>query len=237
MKYAYSIAASLSGLLSAQATLAQAPPTAPLRSHLLSAGLRAGNCGVIMPTQYTVGYEGLLTPRFSWSSTMGYNQQRRHSHHQYIPYRSSDIPLEEAAVDDHFTQKRQAISLTTQVKYFLEPKRAALMGLYVSGGVIVTYETLRARHTDLKLLRYNYDAHVWRPQATARLGRQWALGPRWALDTFIGADAIVGKQRRDKPSLPPPGSTYIYQPPQTVGELAWDTLLTPTAGGAIGYRF
>lgn len=237
MKHTYLMAASLCGLLHSPASLAQAPPTVPVRSHLLSAGFRAGNCGVIMPTQYTVGYEGRLAPRFSWSSTIGYNQERRHSHLQYIVYRSSDTPLEDAVVDDHFTGKRQHISLTTQVKYFLAPKRAALIGLYVSGGVIVTYETLRTRHTDLKLLRYNYDAHVWRPQVTARLGRQWALGSHWALDTFVGADAIVGKEPRDRISAPAPGSAYTYQPPQTVGRLAWDTLLTPTAGAAMGYRF
>lgn len=200
----------------------QTSSPAPLRSHLLTVGFRGGNCGVSQPAQYTLGFETALSTRFRLHAGMGYNQQTIRNHWETIVFHSNTTPIEDATYIDNSTTRRRHVSLTTQVRYVLEPGKAPGMGLYVGGGVIGTYETRRVTHTDVKL--GNEYVRAWRAQAALRMGRQWALGARWALDTSVGADAIVLGQRDRGRS----GS---------VGRLPFATLLTPTAGAAIGYRF
>ncbi|MCC3153263.1 DUF3575 domain-containing protein [Hymenobacter sp. BT770] len=194
----------------------------PLRSHVLTVGFRGGNCGVGQPAEYTLGFETALSTRFRLHTGVGYNQQTIRSHDQYIVYHPDSTPLEEASYNDHSRTRRRHVSLTTQVRYVLERGKAPGVGLYVGGGVVGTYETRSMTHTDVKLGNENFQA--WRAQAALHIGRQWALGSRLALDTFIGGEAIVLGLRDRGQS-------------RSVGHLPFDTLLTPTAGAAVGYRF
>ena len=209
----------MSGLIS---VAGQTSSPVPLRSHLLTVGFRGGNCGASQPAQYTLGFGTALSARFRLHTDVGYNQQTIRDHLQTIVFHSNTTPLEDALIDDYSTTRRRHVSLTMQVRYVLESGKAPGVGLYVGGGVIGTYETRSMTHTDVKL--GNEYLRAWRAQAALRMGRQWALGARWALDTYVGGDAIVLGQRDRGRS----GS---------VGRLPVATLLTPTAGAAVGYRF
>ena len=223
MKYGYFFAFLLGLYMSGPIAVAgQTSVPLPLRSHLLTAGFRGGNCGASQPAQYTLGFGTVLSARFRLHTEVGYNQQTIRDHLQTIVFHSDTTPLENALIDDYSTTRRRHVSLTTQVRYMLESGKAPGVGLYVGGGGIGTYEIRSITHTDVKL--GNEYLRAWRAQAALRMGRQWALGARWALDTYVGGDAIVLGQRDRGRS----GS---------VGRLPFATLLTPTAGAAVGYRF
>lgn len=226
MHYLYRFAVGL--LLMSAAAVAQAQHAPPLRTHMISAGVRVGNGGVVMPLQYTMGYEWQLGRRLSFLTGFAYSQKRNEGTVQTILYGRG-------VIDDHSIEKRHLSSLTTQLRYFLESSKPALLGLYVGGGVIATYENRRMQHTDAQLK--DFRVHAWRGQAALRFGRQWAIGSRLALDTFIGADAVFLEKRNevqfDISLLGSPG----YKTPKGLGELPLKTILTPTAGAALGYRF
>ena len=223
MKHGYFFAALL-GLSMGEPMSAAGQTSSPalLRSYLLTVGFRGGNCGVSQPAEYTLGFETALSTRFRLNMGVGYNQQTIRNHWQTIVYHPDTTPLEDAYINDYSTTRRRHVSLTTQVRYMLQPGKAPGVGLYVGGGFIGTYETRSITHTDVKL--GNEYVRAWRTQAALRVGRQWALGARLALDTFVGGDAIVlGLRDRGQSG--------------SVGHLPFDTLLTPAAGVAVGYRF
>ena len=204
---------------------------APLRSHLLAAGFRGGNCGVSQPAEYTLGFETALIPRFLLHVEAGYNQQTIHGHLQTIVFHPDNVPLEDAIIDDYSTTRRRHVSLTTQARYLFEPRKAPGMGLYVGVGGIGIYETRSMTHTDAKL--GNEHVRAWRAQAALRVGRQWPLGARWALNTYVGGDVIVWEQRNEVPPSFQPGAPAY----QSLGRLPFTTVLTPTGGAAVEYRF
>ena len=223
MKHGYFFAVLLGlGMGESISAAGQTSSPAPRRPRLLTVGFRGGNCGVSQPAEYTLGFETALSTRFRLHAGVGYNQQTIRNHSETIVYHPNTTPLEDAYYNDNSTTRRRHVSLTTQVRYVLERGKAPGMGLYVGGGVIGTYETRSMTHTDAKLGNEYFQA--WRTQAALRVGRQWALGSRIALDTYVGGDAILWAQHGQVPS-------------KSVGRLPFATLLTPTAGAAVGYRF
>lgn len=232
MKHRYWFAALLGWALGSPFAAAGQPgSSAPPRSHQLSVGFRGGNCGVSQPAQYTLGFETALSSRFRLHAGVGYNQQTIRTHWETILFHPDTTPLADAVIIDNSTTRRRHVSWTTQVRYGLERGKAPGMGCYVGGGGIATYETRSVTHTDVKL--GNERVRAWRAQAALRVGRQWALGARWALDTYAGGDAIVWEQRNEvSPGFQP--GTPAFRP---LGRLPFATLLTPTAGAAVGYRF
>lgn len=232
MKYGYFFAALLGLSLGESISAAgQTSSPAPLHSHLLTVGFRGGNCGVSQPAEYALGVETVLTSRFRLHVEGGYNQQTIHGHLQTIVYHPDNVPLEDALIDDYSTTRRRHVSLTAQARYLFEPGKAPGMGFYVGVGGIGTYETRSMTHTDAKL--GNEHVRAWRAQAALRMGRQWPLGARWAFDTYVGGDVIVWEQRNEVPPSFKPGAPAY----RSLGRLPFATVLTPTGGVAVGYRF
>jgi hypothetical protein len=204
------------GLLSAQTALAQSEIPAPQsslseqptpgRTHQIKLGLRdAGYAGWVP----TVAYEWQVAPRVSVEVGANFNLRSYRSSYDYVDY-SGDI------IRTNVHHRNIGIMAFGQARYYLQPNKAPLTGWYVGAGLQGSYDVARTTQSGGNTSSSTYSRLSVQPQL--RIGRQWALGKRFSLDTFVGLD---------------------YRLPSNTSTVNNGFLgnLKPAAGFQLGYRF
>jgi|GEM_PF-4281148 len=162
--------------LGAHATpLARPDTTGPPRTHALKLGLRTTTYQGLLPT---VGYEWQLRPGLSLQTSLGYNGSTWHGGYDYV---NADNTI----TSYRFTQQERRFTAAAELRYYFQRRRPALTGWYAGVGLTSTYTHLTFSPSTLDQ-GTSGSVTLW---PNLRLGRQWALGRRLLLDTFLGLDA------------------------------------------------
>ncbi|WP_345114589.1 DUF3575 domain-containing protein [Hymenobacter algoricola] len=176
----------------------------PGRHHSLKLGLHSSNYAGTLPT---LGYEWTLGRHLSLQTSASYYGST---------WRNSYSLVNDDNTVTSFSSSHRERRVTGQVqaRYYFQRHTPALVGWYAGLGLSTTY-TYAFLSSDTQPAGTTTQSLMLQPQL--RLGRQWALGQRFLLDTYVGLD--MNKT---------PGQL-------SSGRRPW--IATPAAGFQLGYRF
>ncbi|GAA3940987.1 hypothetical protein [Hymenobacter algoricola] len=169
------LGALLLGALPAAAQPIQPDTTMTRRPHSLKLGGQTSSSGLLP----TLSYESQLRPRLSVQASAGYSA--RATRHAY------NVRLTSTGVtSDSYTQQQNRLTAGAQLRYYFQGQKPALLGWYAGAGLAGVYSHARVRpDSAAAIVRSQVQL-----QPQLRAGRQWAVGPRFLLDTFLGFDLV-----------------------------------------------
>ncbi|MCC3159065.1 DUF3575 domain-containing protein [Hymenobacter sp. 15J16-1T3B] len=172
---------SAAALLIVQAAHAQAPvgPT-PARTHHVKLGLHAtsGKVGLLP----TLAYEAQLTSRFTLEASAGYKAYAGVSGYDYVARPDSVYSYRS-------NYRQRQVVATVHGRYYFSSQHPAQIGWYAGLGLQGHYYDSHTTVTaggsgEVRTRRFTLSPQL-------RLGRQWALGQRLSLDTYLGLQQDV----------------------------------------------
>ena len=181
-----------------------AAPARTGRAHAIKLGLQSSNYTGQRPT---LGYEWALGRHLSLETGGSYNGSTWRGGYSYVNDDNS-------VTDYSYYQRTRQVMGQLQARYYFQRRTPALIGWYAGLGLNTTYSYSFSTSTTQPA---GFTTHRLAVQPQLRLGRQWALGQRFLLDTFLGLD--MNKLPGRLPS----------------GRRPW--VATPAAGFQLGYRF
>ncbi|SHJ22638.1 Outer membrane protein beta-barrel domain-containing protein [Hymenobacter daecheongensis DSM 21074] len=164
--------------LAARATAPAQPDTtaAPApRTHALKLGLRTTAGQGLLPT---AGYEWQLRPRLSLQTSLGYTGSTWHGGYSYV---NDDYTISNYS----YTLRARHLTAAAELRYYFQRTKPALLGWYAGVGLGTSYNQFTYAASNHPTTTTSSTLTI-RPQL--RLGRQWSLGQRLLLDTYLGLD-------------------------------------------------
>lgn len=164
------------------AAFAQVPSTtatdSPARTHQLKLGLRSTYYDGLLPS---AAYEWQVAPQLSIEAGGSFLMGSSKSGWDYVDW-SGNISR------NRYTRSHLSAAVFGQARYYLQASKAPLTGWYLGLGLQANYSYHRTTYTEGGTGSTQYARFLVQPQL--RIGRQWALGQRLSLDTYLGLDYV-----------------------------------------------
>ncbi|GAB3832841.1 autotransporter outer membrane beta-barrel domain-containing protein [Hymenobacter jeollabukensis] len=165
-------------LLTTHTARAQAPSSAPAsRTHQVKLGVQAvaGLSGI----RPTLAYEWQVAPQFALEVSGSYSGSSSSSGYDYVFSPDSIYSYRS-------TIRQRQLAAGVHGRYNFSSRQPALIGWYADLGLQGNYYFLRHTVTAGEGPTYSRQRFDLTPQV--RIGRQWALGQRLSLDTYLGLE-------------------------------------------------
>lgn len=163
-------------LLGASTLLSAADSTSKQpAAQLVKLGLRT-----IRPTDLAISYERQLSPRWAVLGGFGYYGYSFRGGTTYHDY-------DDTIIEDKYRTHRRHYTADVQIRYYFRRQTPKPLAGWFTALALHNYLlTSREQHTFYTARDHNHSTVS--SQAQLQLGRQWALGRRLTLDTYLGTN-------------------------------------------------